>query len=70
MKIGEIARAAGVTTSRIRFYERQGIIPPAERAAFMAGYKAAAGFTIETLNAAAPTIPAGARAGNGLATTR
>ncbi|HPD91266.1 MAG TPA: flavin-dependent oxidoreductase [Pararhodobacter sp.] len=46
------------------------VIPPAERAAFMAGYKAAAGFAIETLNAAAPTIPAGARAGNGLATTR
>ncbi len=33
MKIGEIARAAGVTTSRIRFYERQGIIPPADRGA-------------------------------------
>ncbi|WP_295044763.1 MerR family transcriptional regulator [uncultured Paracoccus sp.] len=33
MKIGDIARAAGVTTSRIRFYEREGIIPPAERGA-------------------------------------
>lgn len=33
MKIGEIATAAGVTTSRIRFYERQGIIPPATRRA-------------------------------------
>ncbi len=31
MKIGDIAKAAGVTTSRIRFYERQGIIPPAHR---------------------------------------
>lgn len=31
MKIGEIAAAAGVTTSRIRFYEREGIIPPADR---------------------------------------
>lgn len=31
MKIGEIAKAAGVTTSRIRFYERKGIIPPADR---------------------------------------
>lgn len=31
MKIGEIAKAAGVTTSRIRFYERRGIIAPAER---------------------------------------
>ncbi|KFI24436.1 MerR family transcriptional regulator [Haematobacter missouriensis] len=31
MKIGEIARAASVTTSRIRFYERRGIIAPAIR---------------------------------------
>ena len=31
MKIGEIANAAGVTTSRIRFYEKRGVIPPAER---------------------------------------
>ncbi len=33
MKIGEIAKAAGVTTSRIRFYERKGIIPPGDRGA-------------------------------------
>ena len=38
------------------------VIPPAERAEFMAGYKAAAGFAIETLNNAPPTIAAGARA--------
>jgi hypothetical protein len=38
------------------------IIPPAERAEFMAGYKAAAGFATETLNKAPPTIPHGARA--------
>lgn len=31
MKIGEIASKAGVTTSRIRFYEKRGIIPPAVR---------------------------------------
>jgi len=37
------------------------VIAPAERAAFMAGYKTAAGFAIETLNAAPPTIPRGAR---------
>jgi 2-polyprenyl-6-methoxyphenol hydroxylase-like FAD-dependent oxidoreductase len=37
------------------------VISPDERAAFMAGYKAAAGFAIETLNAAPPTIPRGAR---------
>ena len=38
------------------------IIPAAERDAFMARYKAAAGFAIETLNAAPPTIASGARA--------
>lgn len=32
MKIGEIAKAAGVTASRIRFYERKGIIPAGDRA--------------------------------------
>jgi 2-polyprenyl-6-methoxyphenol hydroxylase-like FAD-dependent oxidoreductase len=38
------------------------VIPREERARFMAGYKAAAGFAIETLNAAPRTIPEGARA--------
>lgn len=37
------------------------VIPVQERAEFMAGYKKAAGFAIEALNAAPPTIPAGAR---------
>ena len=37
------------------------VIPPAERTAFMAGYKAAAGFAVEALNKAPPTIAAGAR---------
>ena len=37
------------------------VIPAAERAEFMAKYKAAAGFAIEKLNNAAPTIPPGAR---------
>ncbi len=37
------------------------VIPPHERAAFMAGYKAAAGFAIEQLNHAPPTIGTGAR---------
>jgi hypothetical protein len=36
------------------------VIPPEERAAFMAGYKAAAGFAIEQLNTAPRTIPDGA----------
>ena len=38
------------------------VIPPKERAEFMAGYKAAAGFAIESLNKAPPTIAQGARA--------
>ena len=37
------------------------VIPPQERADFMAGYKAAAGFAIETLNTAPQTIASGAR---------
>jgi 2-polyprenyl-6-methoxyphenol hydroxylase-like FAD-dependent oxidoreductase len=37
------------------------VIPPAERAALMADYRVAAGFSIEQLNAAAPTIAQGAR---------
>jgi 2-polyprenyl-6-methoxyphenol hydroxylase-like FAD-dependent oxidoreductase len=37
------------------------VIPPKERAEFMAGYKAAAGFAIENLNKAPRTIPEGAR---------
>jgi 2-polyprenyl-6-methoxyphenol hydroxylase-like FAD-dependent oxidoreductase len=41
------------------------VVPPAERAAFMAGYQAAAGFAIEQLNKAAPTIRPGAKAGEG-----
>ena len=38
------------------------VIPPEERAAFMAGYKAAAGFAIESLNKAPRTVQEGARA--------
>ena len=37
------------------------VIPPEERTAFMAGYKAAAGFAIEQLNTAPPTLAAGVR---------
>ncbi|MCZ4287396.1 flavin-dependent oxidoreductase [Hoeflea alexandrii] len=39
------------------------VIPAAERAEFMAKYKAAAGFARDTLNAAPPTIAPGARVG-------
>ena len=37
------------------------VISPEERAAFMAGYKAAAGFAIDQLNAAPPTLAPGSR---------
>jgi 2-polyprenyl-6-methoxyphenol hydroxylase-like FAD-dependent oxidoreductase len=40
------------------------VIPPDERAAFMAGYRAAAGFAIETLNTAPRTIREGVRVGS------
>ncbi len=45
------------------FDDIEQVIPAAEREAYMARYKAAAGFAIETLNAAPPTIAAGARIG-------
>ncbi|WP_417628987.1 flavin-dependent oxidoreductase [Pararhodobacter aggregans] len=44
------------------FDDIDAVIPAEERAAFMAGYKKAAGFAIETLNAAPPTIAPGSKA--------
>jgi 5-methylphenazine-1-carboxylate 1-monooxygenase len=44
------------------FDDIDAVIPADERAAFMAGYKAAAGFAIDQLNKAPPTIAPGARA--------
>jgi DNA-binding transcriptional MerR regulator len=32
MQIGELARAAGVNTKTVRFYEEVGVLPPADRA--------------------------------------
>ncbi len=43
------------------FDDIETVIPMQERAEFMGKYKAAAGFAIETLNRAAPTIAPGAR---------
>lgn len=37
MRIGELARAAGVGVETVRFYERRGLLPPSERAA--SGYR-------------------------------
>ncbi|MEO6395057.1 MAG: flavin-dependent oxidoreductase, partial [Devosia sp.] len=44
-----------------RFDDIDDVVPPEERNAFMAAYKAAAGFAREQLNSAAPTIAPGAR---------
>jgi len=44
-----------------RFDNVDDVIPPDERSAFMADYKAAAGFAMETLNRAPATIAPGAR---------
>ncbi|MCC5986452.1 MAG: flavin-dependent oxidoreductase [Pararhodobacter sp.] len=43
------------------FDDIEAVFPAAERAEFMAGYKTAAGFAIDKLNAAPPTIAPGAR---------
>ncbi len=43
------------------FEDIDAVIPAEERAAFMAGYKSAAGFAMEQLNAAPPTISPNAR---------
>jgi 5-methylphenazine-1-carboxylate 1-monooxygenase len=45
------------------FDDIDSVLPAAEREAYMARYKAAAGFAIETLNAAPPLIAPGARVG-------
>jgi MerR family copper efflux transcriptional regulator len=37
MKIGELARRAGISTEAIRYYEKQGLLPPPERLA--SGYR-------------------------------
>lgn len=37
MRIGELADAAGTTTKTLRFYEEQGLLPPADRTP--AGYR-------------------------------
>jgi 2-polyprenyl-6-methoxyphenol hydroxylase-like FAD-dependent oxidoreductase len=45
------------------FDDIEAVIPGDERQEFMGKYKAAAGFAIETLNSAPPTIPPGAKLG-------
>jgi len=43
------------------FDDIDAVVPPGEREAFMSRYRAAAGFAMETLNAAPPIIAHGAR---------
>jgi len=47
MRIGEIARKAGTTASRIRFYEKEGLLPQAAR--HMNGYRDYPAATLEVL---------------------
>jgi len=42
MKIGDLAAAAGVATSLVRYYEARGVIPPPGRAAGVRAYEPAA----------------------------
>jgi len=43
------------------FDDIEAVLPTKERSEFMARYKQAAGFAMEQLNEASPTIPAGSR---------
>ena len=47
MNISQAAKAAGLSSKTIRFYEQQGVIPPAERAAN--GYRYYSDRQLETL---------------------
>jgi len=73
--IGEVAREAGVSVSAIRFYERNGLLPEAERAGGKRRFDAdavrrlgvikiaqQAGFSLEEVRALLDSIDAGAPA--------
>jgi DNA-binding transcriptional MerR regulator len=47
LKIGEVAREAGVTVDAVRFYERRGVLPPAERQP--SGYRSYTAETVERI---------------------
>ena len=53
LRVGDVRDENAVASA---LHDIDAVIPADERAEFMAGYKAAAGFAIEKLNAAAPTI--------------
>jgi MerR family transcriptional regulator, copper efflux regulator len=50
MKIGEIAKAAGVTVDTVRFYERRGVLPAADRKP--SGYRVFTQSTVERIQLA------------------
>lgn len=50
MKIGEVAKAAGVTVDTVRFYERRGVLPAADRRP--SGYRTFTASTVERIQLA------------------
>jgi DNA-binding transcriptional MerR regulator len=50
VKIGEVARAAGVSVDTVRFYERRGVLPAAERRP--SGYRMFDEFTVGRIRTA------------------
>jgi DNA-binding transcriptional MerR regulator len=48
MKIGELAKRSGIPASAIRYYEREGLLPKAQRGAN--GYRVYQGSTLERLD--------------------
>ena len=50
MKIGEVAREAGVSIDTVRFYERRGVLPPPERRP--SGYRMYTPATVERIRLA------------------
>ncbi|GAB3407926.1 MerR family transcriptional regulator [Flindersiella endophytica] len=50
MKIGEVAKAAGVSVDTVRFYERRGVLPAADRKP--SGYRTFAASTVERIQLA------------------
>jgi DNA-binding transcriptional MerR regulator len=50
MKIGQVAQQAGVSVDTVRFYERRGVLPAAERKA--SGYRMFSESTVERIKTA------------------
>ena len=50
MKIGQVAQQAGVSVDTVRFYERRGVLPPAQRR--RSGYRVFSTSTVERIRMA------------------